>query len=335
MAPAIRDAERLAGALARGDRRALARAITLAESTRADHRAAAEDLLRALLPTTGGSLRLGISGAPGVGKSSFIEAFGLATIAAGHRVAVLAVDPTSQRGGGSILGDKTRMPELARNAGAFIRPSPAGRSQGGVARRTREAIWLVEAAGFDRVIVETVGVGQSETAVADMVDLFLLLIAPGGGDELQGIKRGIVELADLVIVTKADGDLAPAAQRAVADYRHALRLLRSDGAAPEVLAVSAHEGRGIDAVAAAVTRRAEAMAASGAVARRRRAQAQAALWAEIGEGLIEALRSDAAVAALMPELEAAVAARRLTPSAAARRVLVPFLRRQPRRRPPA
>ncbi len=280
-----------------------------------------------MLPSTGAALRLGVSGAPGVGKSTFIDAFGMAAIAAGHRVAVLAVDPTSKRGGGSILGDKTRMPDLARSDDAFIRPSPAGRTLGGVARRTREAVWLAEAAGFDRVIVETVGVGQSETDVADMVDLFLLLIAPGGGDELQGIKRGIVELADIVIVTKADGDLAPAAARAVADYRHAIGLLRpTAGERADVVAVSALRGEGIDAVRALIERRAAALKASGALERRRAQQAQAALWREIGEGLIEALKEDADVARHLAALEADVAARIRTPTAAARAALAEFRR---------
>jgi LAO/AO transport system kinase len=319
--------ETLAAGLRAGDRRALARAITLAESTRADHRAAAERLLDAVLPAAGQATRIGISGAPGVGKSTFIEAFGLAIIAAGHRLAVLAVDPSSKRGGGSILGDKTRMPELSRRAEAYIRPSPAGQTLGGVARRTREAMWLCEAAGFDVVIVETVGVGQSETAVADMVDLFLLLIAPAGGDDLQGIKRGIVELADLVLVNKADGDLEPAARRAVADYRHALRMLRpaAERDAPQVIAVSALEARGVDEVWRHVERRVAAMEASGARGRRRAAQARAALWSEVGEGLIDALRADAAVATRLPALEARVAAGRLTPSAAARMLLAAFL----------
>jgi LAO/AO transport system kinase len=320
------DVQKLAAALRGGDRRALARAITLVESARADHRDKAEELLAALLPAAGNSVRLGISGAPGVGKSTFIEAFGLAVIGAGHRVAVLAVDPSSKRGGGSILGDKTRMAELARRADAFIRPSPAGRTLGGVARRTREAIIVAEAAGFDVVIVETVGVGQSETAVADMVDIFLLLLAPGGGDDLQGIKKGIVELADLLVVNKADGDLKPAALRAVADYRHALRLLRPAAAeeSSEVLAVSALEGQGIDKVWQRVERRIALLEASGERDRRRAAQARAALWSEIGEGLTELFKADAAVAAALPSLETDVAAGKLTPTAAARAALEAF-----------
>ncbi len=209
-----------------GDRRSLARAITFAESTRGDHREIADAVLEELLPATGRAVRLGISGPPGVGKSTFIEALGTHLIDDAHQVAVLAVDPSSRRTGGSILGDKTRMEELSRRPEAFIRPSPGRGQLGGVARRTREAMLLCEAFGFDVVIVETIGVGQSEVAVADMVDLFMLLVAPGGGDELQGIKRGIMELADLVVVNKADGDLAPAAGRTRADYAAAVHLLR-------------------------------------------------------------------------------------------------------------
>lgn len=323
------DARKLTAALRGGDRRALARAITLVESTRDDHRAEAEELLALVLPASGNSVRLGISGAPGVGKSTFIEAFGLAVTAAGHRVAVLAVDPSSKKGGGSILGDKTRMAELARRPDAFIRPSPAGKTLGGVARRTREAILVAEAAGFDVIIVETVGVGQSETAVADMVDLFLLLLAPGGGDDLQGIKKGIVELADLLVVNKADGDLKPAALRAVADYRHAVRLLRpaaAEGDAP-VLAVSALERQGIDKVWQTVEREVAAQRASGARDRRRAAQAQAALWSEIGEGLVDLFKADARVARRLAGLEAKVAQGSLTPAAAARTALAAFRRR--------
>jgi LAO/AO transport system kinase len=331
MGAAPLEVKKLAAALRAGDRRVLARAITLVESTRADHRAQAEELLAAILPATGKSMRLGISGAPGVGKSTFIEAFGLAVIAAGHRVAVLAVDPSSKRGGGSILGDKTRMAELARREAAFIRPSPAGRTLGGVARRTREAILVAEAAGFDLVIVETVGVGQSETAVADMVDLFLLLLAPGGGDDLQGIKKGIVELADLLVVNKADGDLKPAALRAVNDYRHALRLLRpASSEAPDVVAVSALEGQGIDGLWRSVERRIAALAAAGAIARRRAEQARAHLWSEIGEGLMELFRADAKVAARLARLEAKVAAGEATPTAAAQSALKVFRGRSAR-----
>ncbi|MBL4894234.1 MAG: methylmalonyl Co-A mutase-associated GTPase MeaB, partial [Emcibacter sp.] len=211
--------------LLKGQRRALAKAITLVESSRADHQVEAQALLSDILPHTGKSIRLGFTGTPGVGKSTFIEAFGLYLTGQGYKVAVLAVDPSSTRTGGSILGDKTRMELLSKDPLAFIRPSPSGCALGGVARRTREAMLLCEAAGYDVVLIETVGVGQSEIAVADMVDMFLLMLSPGGGDELQGIKRGIMELADLVIVNKADGDLKPAAIRAAADYKSALHLM--------------------------------------------------------------------------------------------------------------
>src|SRR5690554_1927349 len=260
--------EQLAEQVVAGDRRALARAITLVESTRPDHRASADALLAKLLPETGKAVRLGISGVPGVGKSTFIEAFGLYLIEQGRRVAVLAVDPSSRRAGGSILGDKTRMELLSRSPDAFIRPSPAGRSLGGVARRTREALLLCEAAGYDVGIVETVGVGQSETAVAEMVDLFALLLLPGGGDELQGIKKGIVELAELVIVNKADGEMRAAAGRAAAEYRSALRMLRPlmENWKVPVLQVSSIEKRGLEAVWQAILKHREVLGESGLAA---------------------------------------------------------------------
>jgi LAO/AO transport system kinase len=319
--------EALAAAVRGGERRALARAITLVESTRADHRAEANALLAALLPHTGRSIRLGITGVPGVGKSTFIEAFGLHVIGEGHRIAVLAIDPSSKRGGGSILGDKTRMEQLARNEAAFIRPSPAGTTLGGVARRTREAMLVAEAAGFDVILVETVGVGQSETAVADMVDMFLLLLAPAGGDELQGIKRGIVELADLMVVTKADGDLRPAASRTQSEYQHALRLLRpaAPGWTPSVLLTSAMSGKGIDEVWSAVGRYRAALAKSGWLARRRAEQARAWMWSEISEALLAQLRDHEGVRAELKKLEAAVADGRMPPGAAADRAIQVFL----------
>src|SRR5664279_4788903 len=236
-------------ALLAGDRRALARAITLVESTRPVDQDAAEALLTSVLSKTGRSIRIGISGAPGVGKSTFIEAFGQHLTGLGKRVAVFAIDPSSRRSGGSILGDKTRMEKLSRDSNAFIRPSPAGTTLGGVARRTRESMLIAEAAGFDVVLVETVGVGQSEMAVADMTDLFVLLASPGGGDDLQGIKRGVMELADILIVTKADGDLLPAARRAEANYQGALHLMRPKhpGLLPKVLKVSSLHSKGIAA----------------------------------------------------------------------------------------
>ncbi|MBU6507924.1 MAG: methylmalonyl Co-A mutase-associated GTPase MeaB [Alphaproteobacteria bacterium] len=321
--PATR-ARELAARVKTGDRSALAQAITLVESARDDHRDATEALLAAILPASDNSLRLGVTGAPGVGKSTFIEVFGLMSVAAGRRVAVLAVDPSSKVTGGSILGDKTRMGDLARANDAFIRPSPAGPMLGGVARRTREAVWLCEAAGFDLVIVETVGVGQSETAVANLVDLCLLMIAPGGGDELQGIKKGIVEIADLLAVNKSDGDLVPAAQRAASEYSHALRLLRPAGAAVPVFAISALEKHGIEKLRQHVEAAAYARTQDGSLSRRRAAQVSAALWSEVGESLLEALKHDPAVAALLPGLDAEVADGQLTPSAAARRALAAF-----------
>jgi len=244
------DIASLADAVQRGERRAIARAITLVESTRAEHRVQATDLLETLARTGRESIRIGLSGTPGVGKSTFIESFGLMLVEQGLRVAVLAVDPSSKRTGGSILGDKTRMEQLSRSPHAFIRPSPSRSHLGGVARRTREAVALCEAAGFDVVLIETVGVGQSETVVAELSDIFLLLLAPAGGDELQGVKRGIMEAADIILVNKADGELKPAAMRTCADYAGALRLLRRrpqdpDGF-PKAMTVSALNVAGLD-----------------------------------------------------------------------------------------
>jgi LAO/AO transport system kinase len=322
-AEALALAQRLSG----GDRRALAGAITLVESSRPDHRAAAETLLAAVLPATGGSVRIGVTGPPGAGKSTFVERFGLAGIARGHRLAVLAVDPASKRGGGAILADKTRMTELGRSPQAFIRPSPAEASRGGVARRTGEAILLCEAAGFDAVIVETVGAGQSETAVADMTDMFILILPPSAGDELQGIKRGIVEFADLVLVNKADGDLLEAAQRTAADYASAMRLIRPPS--PEwqvpVRAVSALEGAGVAEVWDEIARFRAAREASDAWSERRREQARAAMWSEIDDSLRDRFRATPRVVADLPKVEAKVVAGSLTPAAAARTLLAVFL----------
>jgi GTPase len=317
--------EKLADAVRGGDRRALARAITLVESTKPAHQDEAQALLATLLPDTGKATRIGISGSPGVGKSTFIEAFGLHLVRAGHRVAVLAVDPSSPRSGGSILGDKTRMEELARNPNAYIRPSPTAGTLGGVARRTREAGLVCEAAGFDVVLVETVGVGQSETAVADMVDIFLLILPPAGGDELQGLKKGIVELAHLVLVNKADGDLAAAAGRAVSEYHAALHLLRpaAKGWSPPILKVSALERRGMDEVWQAVERFKATLGASRLKANRA-AQAKAWMWREIEEGLLALLRQNPAVARRLPELEKKVLQGVMTPAAAARTILGAF-----------
>jgi len=312
-----------------GDRRALARAITLIESTRGDHRERADALLAEVLTHAGQktnkSVRLGITGVPGVGKSTFIERFGLSLIEQGRSLAVLAIDPSSKRGGGSILGDKTRMEELSRHPAAFIRPSPAGATLGGVARRTREAMLLAEAAGFDTVLVETVGVGQSETAVADMVDMFIVLLLPAGGDDLQGIKRGVIELADLIVVNKADGDLKAQAQRSAADYQHALRMLRSPtaGWTPEVATASAITGDGVTQVWDVVGRFLQAVGEKG-VARRRAEQARAWMWNEVGETLLAELRRHPEVKRLVPGLERDVESGRATPAAAARRMLEAF-----------
>ena len=319
--------EELIAALRRGDRRALARAITLIESTRPNHRDVAERLVESLLPHTGGAVRIGISGPPGAGKSTFIERFGLDGIALGRRIAVLAVDPASKRGGGAILGDKTRMTELAKAPGAFIRPSSAGERVGGVARRTREAILLCEAAGFDTVLVETVGVGQAETAVAELVDMFVLIQQPAAGDELQGVKRGVIELADLVLVNKADGELAAAARRSAADYASAMRLLRPP--LPEwqvsVRTVSALEGTGINEVWDDVARFRAALEQSGAWSRQRAEQARVALWSEIGDNLLEHFRSAPAVAHRLATVEREVMAGTRTPAAAAHALLAAFL----------
>ncbi len=322
-------ASRLAGQVRNGDRRALAKAITLIESTRADHRERAAELMAALLPHAGDSVRLGITGVPGVGKSTFIEAFGLHLIEAGHRVAVLAIDPSSKRGGGSILGDKTRMETLAQNDAAYIRPTPTGGALGGVARRTREAMLACEAAGFDVVIVETVGVGQSETAVADMVDMFLLLMMPAGGDELQGLKKGIVELADMLVVNKADGELAAAAGRTAGEFRAALHILKPSlpGWTPPVLQCSALNGTGIGEIWQEVEKYRETVDASGDLAARRQRQARAWMWSEVSDSLMAAFRQHPGVARQVAKLEAGVAAGEIAPGTAAEALIRAFLGR--------
>ncbi len=307
-------------ALRDGDRRALARAITLVESTKPTDRERAENLLSEVLPQAGRAVRLGISGAPGAGKSTFIEAFGTYLTGKGHKVAVLAVDPSSRRSGGSILGDKTRMEKLARDPNAFIRPSPAGIMLGGVARRTREALLLVEAAGFDVVMVETVGVGQSETAVSEMVDIFALLVSPGGGDDLQGIKRGVMELADLILVTKADGDLLRAANRAAADYHGALHLMRPKYPAlpPQVMKVSALEGIGISDVWETVSKLHQALLKGGHLKRLRDDQARRWFWNEVQAVLSEEIAANESLRVAAKKLEASVIAGRALPFSAAR-----------------
>ncbi|TRD22575.1 methylmalonyl Co-A mutase-associated GTPase MeaB [Palleronia caenipelagi] len=319
----------LATRLRSGNRRALARGITLIESHRPDHRAQATELLERLADPSRQTLRIGLSGTPGVGKSTFIEAFGQTLIAEGHRVAVLAIDPSSARSGGSILGDKTRMERLSRNPAAFIRPSPSQTELGGVARRTREAILLCEAAGYDAVLVETVGVGQSETMVAQMTDLFVLLLAPGGGDELQGVKRGIMEIADLILVNKADGALKPQAEATRADYAGALRLLRRREGDPDdfpkALSVSALDQRGLDeaweAMLALTTHRRD----SGFFVTRRATQNRDWFEEAVLSGILQRLRQDPALRGSMETLGHAVSEGQMAPGAAADRLVERFL----------
>jgi LAO/AO transport system kinase len=313
-------------AIRKADRRAIARAITLLESTRADQAELGQRILEDLVPHTGGSVRVGITGPPGVGKSIFIEALGMYLLEQGNTVAVLAVDPSSPLTGGSILGDKTRMERLAQQERAFIRPSPSGGSLGGVANRTREAMLVCEAAGYDVILVETVGIGQSEVAVRSMVDFFLVLLQPGAGDELQGIKKGALELADALVVNKADGDNIAAAERAQAEHRRALGLLRprSPNWTPKVLAVSALEVRGIDEVWAVILEHGRKLEASGEHQARRREQARAWMWSLVEEGLRRAFRSDEAVAGRIEELERDVESLKTTPAAAARALLEAF-----------
>ena len=311
-----------------GDRRALARAITLLESTRDEDRAAAEKLLRDAMPHSGGAIRLGISGAPGVGKSTFIEAFGNSAIARGERVAVLTIDPTSGVSGGSILGDKTRMASLAANPNAFIRPSPAGRALGGVARRTQEALLVCEAANYDLIIVETVGVGQSETLAAAMTDIFLLLLPPAGGDALQGIKRGIMELADIIVVNKNDGALAKQAALAASDIRHALGVMRpriKNWRTPVLLA-SALENTGIGEVREQIDACRKLLESGGALQARRREQAREWLWNETREALLAELKKDPAVGEALEVLLRRVGDGELPASVAARELAAMFMR---------
>jgi len=324
-----KDIVALADGVLEGNRRALAQAITLIESTRPDHRATANALLERLIPHAGKSIRLGISGVPGVGKSTFVEALGNHVIDAGHRVAVLTVDPSSAISGGSILGDKTRMELLSRRSEAYIRPSPAGKTLGGVTRRSREALILCEAAGFDVIIVETVGVGQSETKVADMTDMFVLLLLPGAGDELQGIKRGIMELADLILINKADDDLLALADRAATEYRNALQLLqpRSANWKVAVECCSARDGVGIAEAWEVVLRHHEMLDATGEFQTRRAAQARDWMWLDVNDNLVTALQSDPEVRKQIPALEAAASEGRIPPTIAARQLLEIFLKR--------
>ena len=320
--PASPDTAALARDLRAGRRAALARAITLVESRRGDHQAAARELVQTLLPETGTAVRVGITGSPGVGKSTTIDALGMFLIERGHKVAVLAVDPSSARTGGSILGDKTRMARLAVSDQAFIRPSPSSGTLGGVAAKTREAMLLCEAAGFDVVLVETVGIGQSETAVCDMTDFFLALMLPGAGDELQGIKKGLVELADMIAINKADGDNVKRANHAAADYRSALHILapRSEHWHPPVVTYSALTGAGLEQLWQKVLDHRTAMNASGEFAARRRDQQVKWMWSMLESRMMSRLRSDAAIRARVKKMEAEVAGGRISPAVAAEQI---------------
>jgi len=322
VAPASGESARLVAGIVGGDRRLLAKAITLAESTREDHQALARDVMAALLPRTGKALRLGLTGSPGVGKSTLIEALGLHLVERGHRVAVLAIDPSSTVSGGSVLGDKTRMESLAHHPSAYIRPSPASGALGGVAAHTREAILFVEAAGHDVVIVETVGVGQSETDVANLTDVFVLMQLPQAGDDLQAMKKGVVELADVIVYNKADIDPA-AAQRAMAQMRGVLTLLRppSPHWKPVVLRTSAAQGEGIAELWTTIVRCRDTLLQSGDLAAKRKRQALAWTWHLIDSGLRARFRADPHVAATLPGVLAAVGDGTLTPTAAVAQLL--------------
>jgi LAO/AO transport system kinase len=315
-------AQDLAHNLRAGSRAALARAITLIESRRGDHQAQARELVQSLLPETGRAVRVGITGSPGVGKSTTIDALGMHLIDQGQRVAVLAVDPSSARTGGSILGDKTRMARLSATDGAYIRPSPASGTLGGVAAKTREAMLLCEAAGFDVVLVETVGIGQSETAVCDMTDFFLALMLPGAGDELQGIKKGLVELADMIAINKADGDNLARANLAAGEYRSALHILspRSEFWHPPVVTYSALTGAGIVELWRKILDHRAAMNACGEFAARRRQQQIKWMWSMLESRMMARLRADPAIRANVKQIEADVADGRMTPALAAEQI---------------
>ncbi len=320
--PTLPDLDRLARTIRAGDRTMLSRAITLIESKRSDHRRTAAALTQALLDATGKAVRLGITGAPGVGKSTLVDALGSMLTSRGHKVAVLAVDPSSRRTGGSILADKTRMAHLANDANAFIRPSPSSGTLGGVAAKTRETMLLCEAAGYDVVLVETVGIGQSEIAVADMTDFFLVLLLPGAGDELQALKKGVIELADMIAVNKADGDNLARAKAAATDYAAALHILTpaSPSWSPPVITCSAITREGIEQLWSHVLDHRQRLTASGELATRRGEQLVKWMWGMLEERVFAPLRSDRTLKAELPRIEAEVAARRLAPAAAVERI---------------
>src|SRR6516162_7942678 len=312
------DMERLLSGIRAGERGIIARAITLIESSRGDDRKAGRDLVQRLLPFTGSSIRVGITGAPGVGKSTTIDALGTLLTGRGHKVAVLAVDPSSARSGGSILADKTRMPRLASDANAFVRPSPSSGTLGGVAAKTRECMLILEAAGHDCVLVETMGTGQSETVVADMTDFFLVLMLPGAGDELQGLKKGVVELADMIAINKADGDNLKRAKAAAAEYRAALHILnpRSPNWSPPVVTYSALTGDGVAELWGSVLDHRDRMTKAGELDARRREQQVKWMWAMLEDRVFARLKSDPALKAKLPRIEAAVAEGRMSAAVA-------------------
>jgi len=326
MSQSARSAKAQAEAIRGGDRKAMAKAITLLESKRPEKAERGRAILEELVPHAGRSMRVGVTGPPGVGKSTFIESLGIYLLERGHQVAVLAVDPSSPVTGGSILGDKTRMERLAQEAGAFIRPSPSGGSLGGVAERTREAMLVCEAAGHDVVIVETVGIGQSEVSVRSMVDFFLVLLQPGAGDELQGIKKGVLELADSLVVNKADGAQLEAAERCAGEHAQALGLLHARFAnwTPRVLMVSSLQNTGIDAVWEAILEHTAALEASGERQARRQEQARQWMWSLVEEGLRSSFRAHPAVSSQIGPLERAVQNLEVSPAAAARALLEAF-----------
>ena len=325
----IQDVDALSKEVLSGNRRALAQAITLIESRRSDHRDLAMKLLSLIMPHSGNSIRLAISGAPGVGKSTFIDALGTHVINEGYKVAVLTVDPSSAVTGGSILGDKTRMDGLAQLKEAFIRPSPSGNTLGGVTRRSRETILLCEAAGYDEVMIETVGVGQSETQVSEMTDMFLLLLLPGAGDELQGIKRGIMELADLILINKADDEMLAMAGRAQTEYSNALRLLHSPRMPDwqvDVMTCSARDGNGLAEAWQTVLRHHKMLKNTNQLNKLRTAQARDWFWSEVNDSLIDAVHDDERASAQIPILEQAIRDGKLPPTEAAKQLVELFVK---------